>query len=70
MALEIENGFTCVDRFFETIRSTNDLMEFMVMGNYLHKYMKIFIYLLLKDEDIKLQKYVKRLYDKFGKESR
>ena len=70
MALEIKNGLECEDRFFKTIKTTNELIGLMVLENYLHKYMEIFTYLLLKNENKKLKEYIKRLYDKFGKENR
>jgi hypothetical protein len=70
MALEIQNGLESEMRFFATIKTSSDLMELMISENYLHKYVEIFTYLLLKNEDIKLKEYVKRLYDRFGKENR
>ncbi|MDR0376535.1 MAG: DUF4304 domain-containing protein [Spirochaetaceae bacterium] len=70
IALEIKNGLEHEERFYKTIKTTNDLMELMILENYLHKYMEIFTYLLLKDKNKKLEEYLKRLYDKFGKENR
>lgn len=70
MAIEIKNGLESEMRFFETIKTTNDLMELMILENYLHKYIEIFTYLLLKNENVKLKEYAKQLHDRFGKENR
>ena len=70
MATEIKSGLENQEQFFNTIKTTNDLMGKMVMENYLHKYIEIFTYLLVKNETKKLKEYIKRLYDSFGKENR
>jgi hypothetical protein len=70
MAREIKDGLESEMRFFKTIKTTNDVMELMISENYLHKYIAIFTYLLLKNENAKLKEYVRRLYDRFGEENR
>ena len=70
LAIEIKNGLEIEEQFFKTIETTNDLMEKMLMENYLHKYTEIFTYLLEKNEIKKLSEYIKRLHDRFGKENR
>ena len=70
LAIEIKNGLEIEEQFFKTIKTTNDLMEKMLMENYLHKYTEIFTYLLEKNETKKLLEYIKLLYDRFGKENR
>ena len=70
MAIEIKNGLEKEEQFFQTIKTTDDLIEKMIMENYLHKYVEIFTYLLVKNEIGKLTEYTKRLYNIFGKENR
>jgi len=62
---EIINTLNSVNLFFETIKSTDDLVDKMILENYFHKYIEIIKFLIINNKNQKLAMFLKEIYNKF-----
>ena len=70
LAILIEQELVALVRFVETMTSLEDLVNFMIRENGLHRYEELFEYLLIGYDFMRLVPYIQHLYKRFGHEER